>query len=305
MVHEDCLVILLQSPSSNVWRPPLPIKTRGVEVYGLQLEELDLNAASASSSSMLQYAPAWLMPIGSNTVCAMTGLAVDVEHLGRVLHKQAQDHHGVFGTPLTTHALTQKFAAMLQERCLLPGSRPYGVQAMMVGCDDVEIVVDGGDEADDDGRGRSTSLCLYSMDPSGSWQAWAKGTAIGKYGPELRRLLGRKLVARAKQQKDDSHGNGCGAQDEEDDNETEVSIHDERLEGAVKCLLECWRETCQKLNINMEVREDYQVLVLQRRNLSGRRPQQQPQARLFCVTTKTLDQIAEQVNAKLLADGKR
>ena len=172
MAVQDCLVMFLRSPSTNVYKPVFSA-TDTLEVNGLRVERIDGEHQHAS----MQYAPSWF-PVGSHTLCAMSGLALDVEHISRVLQKKVHDHWFVYQTSMTTHAMAQKVASVLQNECLLKGSRPYGVQCILAGCDDIE----GG-------------LCIYSIDPTGAWQSWGRATAIGKFGTDVRRVLAKKLLS--------------------------------------------------------------------------------------------------------------
>eukprot|EP00980_Cylindrotheca_fusiformis_P023613 scaffold10671_cov131-Cylindrotheca_fusiformis.AAC.11 len=150
----------------------------------------------------------------------MTGLASDVEHLARILQRQADDHFNVYDKSMTTHSMTERLSSVLQQAAQAKGGRPFGVQALLVGVDDINPA-----------RG----LCIYSVDPSGSWQSWGSGTAIGKYAPELRKEIARK-------QKNSP----------------------ENLESALSCLIGCWINVCKSENINLQSTEDYEALVLHR-----------------------------------------
>ena len=175
MVVGDCVVVFLRSPSTDVYKPGFSA-SETTKLGGLKVERID-GAAEHQPASM-QYAPSWF-PIGSHTICAMTGLALDVEHVCRVLQKEVDDHFFVHQESLTTHAMTQRMASMLQNACLSKGGRPYGVQCMLVGCDDIDP--------------KDGALCIYSMDPTGAWQSWGRATAIGKFGTDVRRVLAKKL----------------------------------------------------------------------------------------------------------------
>jgi 20S proteasome alpha/beta subunit len=150
----------------------------------------------------------------------MTGLASDVEHLGRILQRQVDNHYNVYLKPLTTHAMTQRLANILQQVAQAKGGRPFGVQALMVGGDDVDP---------------TRPLCIYSIDPSGSWQSWGGATAIGKYAKQVRQQLAKKR-----------------------------KISPNSLEQALEHIVECWIETCKQENVNLNAEEDYQVLILRK-----------------------------------------
>eukprot|EP00537_Pseudo-nitzschia_pungens_P016763 CAMPEP_0172404460 /NCGR_PEP_ID=MMETSP1061-20121228/63178_1 /TAXON_ID=37318 /ORGANISM="Pseudo-nitzschia pungens, Strain cf. pungens" /LENGTH=179 /DNA_ID=CAMNT_0013139253 /DNA_START=68 /DNA_END=603 /DNA_ORIENTATION=+ len=115
----DFLVLFLRSPSTDVYKPTHPC-SEATEFHGLRVERIERDNLRQEST---QYAPSWF-PIGSHTLVAMTGLALDVEHICRVLQKKVDDHYFVYQTSLTTHAMTQKAATVLQNECLLKGRRP-------------------------------------------------------------------------------------------------------------------------------------------------------------------------------------
>eukprot|EP00536_Pseudo-nitzschia_multiseries_P003443 jgi/Psemu1/295217/fgenesh1_pm.53_\ len=240
MTVQDFLVLFLRSPSTDVYKHTYRV-AEATELKGLLVERIEKDRHHES----VQYAPSWF-PIGSHTVVAMTGLALDVEHICRVLQKKVDDHYFVYQTSLTTHAMTQKMASVLQNECLLKGKRPFGVQSLILGCDDIDQ--DGG------------SLCIYSIDPTGTWQNWGRGTAIGKLAPEVRKILARRIES--------------------------SSIME--LEDAINCLIGTWKETCKNVGTNNEKdREDYEVLILQKD------PKNMSTSRLFRVPTREVDRIAE------------
>jgi 20S proteasome alpha/beta subunit len=96
----------------------------------------------------------------------------------------------------------------------------FRVQALLLGGDDI-----------DPKRG----MCIYSVDPSGSWQSWGAGACIGKYAKQIRKQIAKKL-------------------------ETPASS----LKEALEYLIECWVDTCKAENVNLKKQEDYQALILHR-----------------------------------------
>jgi 20S proteasome alpha/beta subunit len=221
MVVQDCVVILLRSPPNNVYQPALPMDENKVQVHGLQLQRI---GDSSSSCPMVQYAPSWF-PVGGQSLCAMTGLAMDVEHLTRVLQKYVDDELIIFDRPSTTFSMMQMLSKVLRDVCMLKDTRPYGVQAMFIGCDDIDPQ-------------RKDGLCMYSIDPSGTWQSWGKATAIGKYGREMRRNLGRKLRS--------------------------MSLSSMSIPQAIENLVDCWREVCKQQNVNFNNNDDWDIVILQK-----------------------------------------
>jgi 20S proteasome alpha/beta subunit len=255
MIAQDCIVIVLRSPATNVHKPTWSIEEnqQGVLLDGILVRRIAVEQARFSNvSPMVCYAPS-LITVGPQSLCAMSGLALDVEHLCRRLQQYADDHYNVFQTSLTSYALTEKLAKTFQNVCMYHDSRPYGVQALIVGCDDID---------------HEKGWCLYSVDPSGSWQSWGKATAIGKYGRDIRTLLGKKL-------KSMSH----------------MALSSIGIRQVVTQLMECWKETCKQENINTKIREDWEVLILRKD------PENSSKSCLFCVPTEEIGQILDEVNS--------
>ncbi len=241
MVVQDCVVMFMRSPASNVYKPQIT-STETITFNGLEVAKID-----AQLSPSMQYAPSWF-PIGSHTVCAMTGLALDVEHLSRVLQKKVDDHWFVYQKSVTTHAMTQKLASVLQNECLGKGGRPYGVQCLLAGCDDIN----GG-------------LCLYSMDPTGSWQSWGTATAIGKFATETRKTLAKKLS----------------------------SSRIVEIDEAINCLITSWKESCKEMGIDKTEDEDCEVLILRKDPNNSRK------SSLFRVSNEHFDRIMNKVEGTI------
>mmetsp|Transcript_29998 Transcript_29998/g.64250 ORF Transcript_29998/g.64250 Transcript_29998/m.64250 type:complete len:320 (-) Transcript_29998:299-1258(-) len=251
MAVDDCLVLFLRSPSTDVYKPAYSTTNsneESTELNGLHVERIE-NEHNPDASST-QYAPSWF-PIGSRSLCAMTGLAMDVEHICRVLQKKVNDHHFVYQTSLTTHAMTQQVASMLQNECLMKGSRPFGVQCLIVGCDDIDP--------------SNGALCIYTIDPTGSWQSWGRATAIGKFGTDVRRNLAKKLRSSSS---------------------TSITT----VEEATECLIGSWKETCIDLGMNTNNdEEDCEVLILRRD------PKNNLKRCLFRVSTEEVDRIMNKI----------
>ena len=96
----------------------------------------------------------------------------------------------------------------------------YRVQALLIGGDDIDI---------------SRSFCIYSVDPSGGWQSWGQGTAIGKYAPQLRKEMAKNKAKKA-----------------------------ENMKEALSELTKIWTETCKAENVNLGADDEYQALLLQK-----------------------------------------
>jgi 20S proteasome alpha/beta subunit len=238
----DCVLLFLRSPASNVWKPTAEESSISTEMFrGLLVEPMD-------TAQQVNFAPSWLS--FSNTLCAMTGLASDVEHLARILQRQVDTHYNVYSKSLTTHAMTERLSKVVQGAAQAKGGRPFGVQTLLVGGDDIDA---------------SRGLCVYSMDPSGSWQSWGGASAIGKYAKQVRQELAKKRNEPAP----------------------------ETLEQALQRIVECWIETCKHEDVNMKAEEDYQVLILEKNTNGGG-------CRLMMVNEDVVRGIVEQATAALV-----
>ena len=166
----------------------------------------------------------------------MTGLASDVEHLCRVLQKQVDAHWNIFDQPLTTHSMTLGLAEYfcLQTTTFAGGGssqgRPFGVQCLLVG-------------GDDHGDQERTVFGVYSIDPSGAWQSWGGTTAIGKYAKTVR----EELVKKRKSKK------------------LILPASSLSLKEGLEQIVDCWMKTCKKQNVQFQSNEDYQVLVIRKK----------------------------------------
>lgn len=123
--YQDFVLIFLRGPSSNLWRPSIPPASE--EISGLRV--------SPVQSDTVQFAPSWLS-LGPNSLCVMTGLGSDVEHLARVLQKQVDSHWNIYDQYMTTHSMTMGMAETFREAAFGSRVRPYGVQCLLVGGDD-------------------------------------------------------------------------------------------------------------------------------------------------------------------------
>lgn len=168
---KDSLVICVRSPSSDIWKPDPAVPSGG---QGF-VDTLDGIAVTPVDSSVVQFAPSWLQ-LGPNSLCFMTGLASDVEHLSRVLQQKVETHSNLYDKSISTHALATAFSKILI-RPTIAGGRPYAIQSLLVGTDDIDA---------------DQVFGVYSLDPSGAWQSWGGTTAIGKYAKTLRTRLAKE-----------------------------------------------------------------------------------------------------------------
>lgn len=119
----------------------------------------------------------------------------------------------------------------------------HRVQALLVGGDDIDP---------------SRGLCIYSIEPSGSWQSWGKGTCIGRYSNKLRKELAKSFSS--------------------------SSSSSTSLQETLSKLVGCWVETCKSENINLSEEEDIEVLVMHRNSTDGK-------CKLYVVENEFLDKI--------------
>jgi 20S proteasome alpha/beta subunit len=191
-----------------VWRGQPESNAIEEDLMGVSVYPLD--------SSRVEFAPPWLS--FSNSLCAMTGLASDVEQVCRILQRQVDGHFNVYDDNLPVHSMTERVGELLHQATISKGGRPFGVQTILVGGSDID---------------RAKKFCLYTIDPSGSWQSWPWGTSIGKFAKEVRTELAKKL-------------------------ESPPSS----LKEALEQIIESWIETCKEQNVNIKSEEDFQVLIL-------------------------------------------
>lgn len=86
----------------------------------------------------------------------------------------------------------------------------------------------GGDDIDP-----SRGFCIYSVDPSGGWQSWGQGTAIGKFAAQARKQIAKKRKTKP-----------------------------ENMKEALSELIESWIQTCKAENVNLQQEEEYQALII-------------------------------------------
>jgi 20S proteasome alpha/beta subunit len=235
---ENCALLFLRSPATNIWRPPIASHEEVINILGLDV--IPVAAQHSSSADVrVQFGPSWLA--FEMSLCAMTGLASDVEHLSRVMQRQVDGHFNVYQKSPTTHVMRHTISRLLQQTTSSQGGRPFGAQILLLGCDGLtNTAADRHPSATADGD----SVCFYTIDPSGSWQSWGgRGTAIGKFAPQVRTQLSKLVVKSIRDRSSKSDG---------------------LMEG-LKTIYTCWKLACKEENvINAREAEDYQVLVLWR-----------------------------------------
>ena len=120
--------------------------------------------------------------LGSTAICSMTGFAPDIDYLTRYLQSLVDRHRTTYEstsasktTLISPMSLVEALAEELQEAGQWQGGRPFGIQALIVGRDTV--------------REPTSSLGIFTLDPSGGYRRWRGGAAIGRNGKTIRDLL--------------------------------------------------------------------------------------------------------------------
>ena len=266
--QQDSILLVLRSPAANIYRPPLTTTTlsasgddaswRGEILSDLRVTPI---RQQSHTSFLVHFAPSWVS-LGPYSLCAMTGLASDVEHLVRVLQKDVDAHYNVYDRHMTTHSMvTEGLASTMTNECL-SGRRPFGVQGLLIGADDVDS---------------NRTFCVYTIDPSGAWQSWGSGiTAIGKYAKIVQEQLAKKRQI------------------------TSALTQPKSLREALEHVLDCWVETCMSQNVVMrQEEEDYQVLVLHKNTGSYRSSAGDADCQLYMVDDDEVRKIvSERMNAR-------
>mmetsp|Transcript_19428 Transcript_19428/g.40056 ORF Transcript_19428/g.40056 Transcript_19428/m.40056 type:complete len:476 (+) Transcript_19428:24-1451(+) len=122
---------------------------------------------------------------------AATGFAPDTQHIldvaaGRILSRLSVYDSNVSGSGRSgksgdPHRLVKEDVSLiLRDAAMLEGGRPLGVQLLVVGHSALSL------------QSSSSSLEIYTIDPSGGWKNWCGiGTAIGKGTEKVRSSLFR------------------------------------------------------------------------------------------------------------------
>lgn len=175
-VEEQGVILLLRSRESEC------IEFHSVEaardVAGLRLLEQVPRSVQDSAASSISH----LTRLGPTTICSMTGLASDVEYLSRVLQQTIENHRTIHDEASVTQSkflspfqLVQTSCRLIQEATISKGSRPLGLQALFIGYH----------------PDQPEHLDIFTVDPSGSFHHWPRGTAIGRNAVSLRSELAK------------------------------------------------------------------------------------------------------------------
>jgi len=211
--EKEALVLLMGTSSSVTRNPDFPYANRAngldeifssdvvaVESSWLKLEGIHVfrhfsDVISTSASSQ------WTI-LGSSAVSCMTGLASDVDYLSRILQKQVDGNRIVYEThqSATNQAshhslavkLVQKLSNILQEATQYQDSRPYGIQALVVGVAPL-VTTNHPFDSNNQRAQRRQRLNLWTLDPTGGFRHWGAATAIGRKAVPVRQQLHRLL----------------------------------------------------------------------------------------------------------------
>jgi 20S proteasome alpha/beta subunit len=146
----------------------------GLRIFGYVYTNSDCIPLSLASQR-------WAL-LGSTAICSMTGFAPDIDYLTRYLQKLIDNHRTMYESTsmaktasMSPMKLVESLAEELQEAGQWQGGRPFGVQILMVGLDRI--------------MEQSTSLGIFTLDPSGVYRRWRGAAAVGHNGKIIRDRL--------------------------------------------------------------------------------------------------------------------
>lgn len=174
--------------------------TRGAsDIKDDQDDDDDINA-SITEPELLQpicpgrYSPSLsiLSTSSSPLILALTGFGPDVHHLSLSAAKVYSNHvHLYGGTVMRTDKMATVMADRLAGAAMSMGSRPYGVQALVVGD---RLVSSNGGGSGGNGSVARGEMQLYTIDPAGGCRHWSGGgTVVGRDADMVRACLSRCL----------------------------------------------------------------------------------------------------------------
>lgn len=215
--EDECIVVLFRSPSTVSAKSGGSTMDRGsdnkltvasvfgssaldlgiVEEYGVN-QQSTVNKISNTQKNDLQFLSnglinhpflsssnnnnnARILHAPSGLVLAATGFTPDAEHLlhiaaGRVLSRASVYDAMKNGKSIDPHRLVREDLSsfMIDAAMASDGARPLGVQLLVIGTSSLS----------------SSSLEMYTVDPSGGWRSWiGSGTAVGRGAERIRATL--------------------------------------------------------------------------------------------------------------------
>lgn len=159
---DDCLIVVSRSPAKSTCSL-------------LPLVEADVDTSDFQGLTVCHGTPKRWLQLTQETLCTMTGFTPDIQHLTGVLKRQVESHQSLYSEPHSIHSTMRELATVMRRTAQREGSRPFGVQALMVGRD-------------------AGGWQTYSVDPSGLWRHFASGaTAIGRHADKVKDELKEAL----------------------------------------------------------------------------------------------------------------
>lgn len=146
------------------------VKTAGsIMVDGLTIKPMSRVASPRSSDRWCR--------LGNNILCCMTGLASDVDHLYSVLEYHVDTNRIIYegSSIMSTAKIVEILAEYLQEESQSTNGRPFGVQCLLLG------------------TSSTSTMRMYTLEPSGGIRYWGGATAIGNSAQKIRGELSKAL----------------------------------------------------------------------------------------------------------------
>ena len=162
---DECLILVSRSPSKETCSL-------------MSLVAADVDTSNFQGLTICSGTPKRWLQLTQDTVCTMTGFTPDIQHLTGVIKRQVESHQSLYSEPHSIHLTMRELATVMRRTAQREGSRPFGVQALMVGRD-------------------AGGWQTYTVDPSGLWRHFASGaTAIGRHADKVKEELKEALKER-------------------------------------------------------------------------------------------------------------
>ena len=155
-----------------------PLKYRGALMRSYEDSVKDTMSYRRGSTSRTIY----ILQETIGMCLAMTGFASDVNHLVRYVANAISEHEYLYGGEVpSVHSIVRStLASYVRDATTHGGSRPYGIQGLMVGHDRE--------------NSKSAKLEMFTVDPSGIFRHCVGGVAaIGKDAETVRSSMSKRL----------------------------------------------------------------------------------------------------------------
>lgn len=219
-----------KSPVSNTDNETNKAET----MWGIRIAS---TSASGSNEAKLK---TQCIRLGPSAVCCMTGFLPDVQHLTRVASKTIESHLALYANkPPPVSKIVRSMAGRLDRAARIEGSRPLGVQVLLLG---VNPKLNAADVVGNPNANTNTNnnVLVYTLDPTGGWKHCLTSTAVGRHAQGIRPLL---LEQRQRQEPESENGkresssttssdSACSSSDSDDDDAQSA------LDMAMKALLQ-------------------------------------------------------------------